>query len=187
MLLLRRWWPVPAAIAVTLFVQKVFFESRYDVSGHAGEHLSSASAPFAAAAFVAILLVFTPRARTHPLVLVPAAGWLIATAALLVGNVRVIDVLVRAGMSRTPTSEVRFNAALDAAHSLADAAPWYAVLAVLALIAALWRLGHISLRVAIGASMLNVIFPPWIFPGAGILVLLVARGIAYHRSFAPLV
>src|SRR5437660_1249618 len=52
MLLVRRWWPVPALIVSSLVVQKVFFESRYDVSGHAAEHLSSANAPFAAFAVV---------------------------------------------------------------------------------------------------------------------------------------
>jgi hypothetical protein len=36
--------------------------------------------------------------------------------------------------------------------------------------------------VAIGAAVLSVIFPPWIFPGAGVLVLTIARCIAYQRA-----
>lgn len=66
----RRWWPVPVLLTTSLVVQKAFFESGYDVSGHAAEHLSSATATFPAFALVAILLYVTPRARRQPLVVV---------------------------------------------------------------------------------------------------------------------
>src|SRR5438132_13654069 len=105
MVLLRRWWLVPVAIATSLVAQKVFFEGRYAVSGHAAEHRASASAPFAACVFVAILLFVTPRARRQPVVLVTCAAWLASTVLVLVGNVRVVDALVRAGMGHTPTSQ----------------------------------------------------------------------------------
>ena len=104
MLLVRRWWPVPALIVSSLVVQKVFFQSRYDVSGHAAEHLSSANAPFAAFAVVAILVFVTPQARRQPVVLATSAAWLVSTVLVLIGNVRVVDALVRAGMGHTPTS-----------------------------------------------------------------------------------
>jgi hypothetical protein len=179
---LRRWWPVPAVLAISLVVQKVFFESRYDVSGHAGEHLSGASVAFPAFAVVAIVLYVTPPARRQPLVLVTSAMWLISTVLVLVGNVRVVDALVAAGMSDTPTSQVVFNATIDSAHGLANLAPWLGVLSALALTGALWRHRHISGRVAIGAAFLSVIFPPWIVPGAGVIVITIARCIAYHRA-----
>ena len=183
MLLVRRWWLLPAALASSLVAQKVFFASRYDVSGHAAEHLSSASAPFAGFAFVAILLFVTPRARHQPVVLVTSAAWLVSTVLVLVGNVRVIDALVRAGMGHTPTSQLVVDAKIESAHHLANLAPWLGVLAALALTAALWRYHHVSGRVAIGAAV--VIVPPWIIPGAGVLVLVLARSIAYHRAREP--
>lgn len=185
MFLVRRWWPVPVLLASSLVVQKVVFESRYDVSGHAAEHLSSATAPFAAFAVVAILLFVTPRARRQPVVLVTNATWLISTVLVLIGNVRVVDALVRAGMGHTPTSQLVENADIESAHDLANLAPWLGVLAALALTGALWRYRHVSGRVAIGAAVVNVIFPPWIIPGAGVLVLTVARCIAYHRALKP--
>ena len=182
MIHVRRWWPVPALLAFSLFVQKAFFESRYDVSGHAGEHVSSATATFLAFALVAILLYVTPRARREPIVLVTSATWLVGTVLVLVGNVRVVDALVRAGLGDTPTSQLGEDAAIDAAHNLANLAPWLGVLAALGLTAALWRCRHVSGRVAIGAAILNVIFPPWIVPGAGVLVLTIARGVAFQRA-----
>jgi len=171
-------------VAISLVVQKVFFESRYDVSGHAAEHLSSASAAFPAFALVAILLYVTPRARRQPLVLVTSATWLLGTVLVLVGNVRVVDALVGAGLGDTPTSQLVEDATIDSAHDLANLAPWLAVLAALALTAALRRYRHVSGRVAIGAAVLSVIFPPWIIPGAGVLVVTIARCIAYRSSQA---
>lgn len=56
------------------------------------------------------------------------------------------------------------------------------VLTALALTGVLWRYRYVSGRVAIGATVLSVIFPPWIFPGAGVIVLTIARCIAYQRA-----
>jgi len=53
--LARRWSPVPALLGSSLVIQKLFFESRYDVAGHAAGHLSSATAPFFATAVVILL------------------------------------------------------------------------------------------------------------------------------------
>ena len=182
MFLVRRWWPVPALIVSSVFAQKVFFESRYDVSGHAAEHLSSAVAPFAAFAVAGMLLFVTPRARRQPVVLVTSAAWLVSTVLVLIGNVRVVDALVRAGMGHTPTSQLVEDANIASAHDLANLAPWLGVLAALALTGALWRYRDVSRRVAIGSAVVNIIFPPWIIPGAGVLVLTVARCVAYQRA-----
>ncbi len=179
---LRRWWPVPVLLAISLVAQKVFFESRYDVSGHAGEHLSSATVAFPAFAAVAIVLYVTPRARRQPLVLVTSVSWLASTVLVLVGNVRVVDALVSAGMAHTPTSQLDPGRTIEAAHGLANFAPWLGVVSAIALTVVLWRYGHISGRVAIGAAFLSVIFPPWIVPGAGVVVVSIARCIAYHRA-----
>jgi hypothetical protein len=178
---LRRWWPVPAVLVGSLVVQKLLLESRYDVSGHAGEHLTSASAVFPAFALVAIVLYVTPPARRQPLVLATCAVWLACTVLVLVGNVRVVDALVDSGMADIPTSELVVGPKLDAAHDLANLAPWLAVVAAIALTAAMWRGGHISGRVAAGAVVLSVIVPPWIVPGAGVIVVTVASCIAFQR------
>lgn len=163
-------------------LQKVLFESRYDVSGHAGEHLSSASVAFPAFAMVSIVLYVTPQARRQPLVLATSALWLVSAVLVLVGNVRVIDALVDAGMAHTPTSQLVGNATIDSSHDLANLAPWLGVVAALALTGALWRQRHISGRVAVGAAVLSVIVPPWIIPGAGVIVITVACCIAFHRA-----
>ena len=175
---MARLWPVPLILAASLVVQKAFFESRYDVSGHAAEHLGSAGAPFFAAALLAILLWATPAARRQIAVVAGSIAWMAATVLVLVGNVRVIDDLIAAGLAHVSTENVP-----DVAdHGLANSAPWLAVIAALALTMALWRRRHVSRRVAAVAAVLNILFPPWIIPGAGVLVLVGARCAARARA-----
>lgn len=159
-------------------MQKFAFESRYDVGGHAAGHVSSASAPFGAFVLIVVLLWATPAARGQLDVVAAGAGWLVATVLVLVGNVRVVDALVDAGLGTAPTEGLP-----DVAdHGLANLAPWLAVVAAVVMAGVFWRRGHVSQKVAIGSGLLSVCFPPWIIPGAGVLVLVVARAIAYHRS-----
>ena len=83
------------------------------------------------------------------------------------GNLRVVDDLVAAGYSRTPTGSVP-----DVAdHSLANSSVWYAEVAALLLVAAWRRRRHIGNRATTGAVIATVIIPPWIIPGAGVIVL----------------
>ena len=177
-----RWWPAAALITLSVVAQKIFVESRYDVSGHAAEHLSSAGVAFAAFALAGILLYATPGGRRRPVVVGTVAVWLLTTVLVLVGNLRVVDALVRAGLADTPTSELVQDTTIESAHDLANLAPFLGVVAAIALTWVFWRCRHISGRVTVSATVLSVIFPPWIFPGAGVLVVIVARCVAYHRA-----
>jgi hypothetical protein len=174
----REWWPVPVFPALAVLAQQVLLVSRYDVGGHAAEHLGSASIPFLAAAVLAILAWATPLAARQIDVLMSLVLWFSATVVVMVGNLRVVDDLVAAGHSRTPTSAVP-----DVAdHSLANSSVWYAVAAALVVVAAFrWR-RHIGNRATIGAVVTTVAFPPWIIPGAGVGVVAIVRCVARHRE-----
>ena len=145
---------MPVFVAGALLAQRVLLSSRYDVGGHAAEHLATASAPFMAAAVLAILLWATPRARHQIDVLVAAAAWFTTMVLVMLGNLRVIDDLVAAGYSHASTGSVP-----DVAdHALADSSIWYAVVAALMLVASFrWR-RHIGNGGAIGAAIATV-FP----------------------------
>jgi len=170
------WWPVPTFIALSVVVQTRFV-SRYDVGGHAAEHLASASAPFLAAATISILVWATPGALRQMDVVLAAAAWFAMTVVVMVGNLRVVDDLVQAGYAFTPTSTVPDIAD----HSLANSSIWWAVAAALVLVAAFrWR-HHIG-DAATAVACVAMIFPPWMIPGAGVLVLTVVRCVAHGRS-----
>jgi hypothetical protein len=152
----RGWWPVPALIAAALMAQQLLLGGRYEVGGHAAEHLAGASAPFMAAAVVSILVWATPEARRQVHLIGAAALWFATTLLVMVGNLRVVDDLVAAGYSHTPTDSVP-----DVAdHSLANASVWYAEVAALVLIAAWRSRRHIGNRATIGAVVATVIIPP---------------------------
>jgi hypothetical protein len=170
------WWLVPTLIAIGLVAQ-IRFVSRYDVGGHAAEHLASASVPFMAAATLGILFWATPRALRQIDVVLAAAAWFAMTVVVMIGNLRVVDDLVDAGYGFTPTSTVP-----DVAdHSLANSSIWWAVVAALVLVAAFrWR-HHIGDAATVGACV-AMIFPPWMIPGAGVLVLTVVRCVAHGRA-----
>src|SRR5687767_5557498 len=106
MAMVRRWWPIPVAVALSIVVQTVLYAGRYDVSGHAAEHLDSGSFVFLATVVAGVLLWTTPAARRSPLVLVGLATWLGAGVAIAVGNVRVVDALIDAGHAITPTGSL---------------------------------------------------------------------------------
>ncbi len=178
---LRHWWPVPAAVATGLIAQRLLLTDRYDVDGHAAEHLASATAPFMAAAVIFILFWATPRAHRQVDLLAAAAGWFVTTLLVMAGNLRVVDDLVTAGYSRTPTDSVP-----DVAdHSLANSSVWWAVLAALLVVVLFRRRRHIGNRAAIGASVSTLIVPPWIIPGAGVIVLAIIRVVQHGREHRP--
>ena len=124
-----------------------------------------------AAAVVATLFWATPLARSHVDVLVVAGAWVATTVVVLIGNLRVVDDLIAAGYSRTSTDSVPDIAD----HSLANSSVWYALAAALVLIGAWRRRGHIGNRATIGAVFTTVIIPPWIIPGAGVIVVAIVR------------
>lgn len=172
----RDWWPLPMFIASSVVVQTRFM-SRYDVGGHAAGHLGGASAPFMAAAVIGILFWATPRALRQVDVVLAATAWFATTVVVMIGNLRVVDDLVEAGYGYTPTSTVPDIAD----HSLANSSIWYAVAAALVLVASFrWR-RHIGNTATVGACF-AMLFPPWMIPGAGVLVLTVVRCVAHSRE-----
>jgi len=110
---------------------------------------------------------------TVPLISLSAPPDVLAATTLLVmmGKLRVVDDLVAAGYSRTPTGSVP-----DVAdHSLANSSVWYAVAAAFLVIAAVRRRRYVGNRATIGAVVATLIIPPWIIPGAGVIVLAIVR------------
>ena len=93
-------------MGVSVGAQQVRLTSRYEVSGHAAEHLGSASTFFFACALVGTLLLFTRDAWRQPLVVIALGAWLVTTVFVLIGNVQVVDALIADGLADVPTDRL---------------------------------------------------------------------------------
>lgn len=78
--------PVALVLIVARFVQHLVLDGRYDVGGHAAEHLTGASAPFMAVVVVTALLRAERRVLRSPAATLAALAWLAATVLVMVGT-----------------------------------------------------------------------------------------------------
>jgi hypothetical protein len=170
------------ALALSVLVQTVVYTGRYDVSGHAAEHLDSGSFVFLAAVVAGVLLWTTPAARRSPFVLVGVATWLGAGVAIAIGNARVVDALIDAGQATTPTGSLVETAAVTDAHSLANMAPFIAVVGALVVVLGVYLVRAVSVVLAGVAALLNVLIPYWIAPGFGVALVAIAGVIATEKA-----
>jgi hypothetical protein len=178
----RRWWPIPVAVGLSLLIQTAAYTSRYDVGGHAAGHLSSGSFVFLATVVAGVLLGTTPATRRSAFVLVGLATWLGAGVAIAIGNVRVVDALIDAGQATTSTGNLVESSAVSDSHWLANTAPLLAVAGAFIVVLGMYRVRAASARLAGAAAVLNVLVPPWILPGFGVVVVAIARVVAVEKA-----
>ena len=180
--LLRTWWPVAAFLVPVLVVQTVW-SARYDVAGHAADHLQSATPVFPMVFLSAVLLWALPGRGRRDLWL-----WLLLAAAIasclvvLAGNVQVIDAIGGATWSDTQASQLGpARPGFESGHDLAALGAWGAVLATMLAAGLLWRRRLVSAKVAAAAVAVSLVVPYFIAPGAGVVVLAVSAAVARSR------
>ncbi len=183
---IRRFWPIPALLAAVITVQAVW-TSRYTVTGHAAEHLASASPVFGLAFLIGVVVWGVAAAsRRTPGLWILVALVIAGAVGVAMGNVRVVDAIGGASWS---TEEVELlgptRPGFVDGHDLAERAALFTVAISILLALWLWRHHAVSGRVCAGAVVLTIIVPYWIFPGAGVVVLAVALVIAQLRSAQP--
>jgi hypothetical protein len=181
-LLLRDWWPAVIFLVPVLVVQAVW-SAQYEASGHAAGHLGSATAIFPMAFLSAVLLWVLPRrGRRDPLLWLLIAAALGSCPVVLVGNVQVVDAIGDDDWTDTQASALGpSRPGFKSGHDLAMLGAGGAVLATMLIAGLLWRRGLVSGYVAAAAAALSLLFPYWIFPGFGILVLVISAVLARWR------
>jgi hypothetical protein len=172
---------VPAAFVVA-GAATIVFASFFDASGHAADHLRSARALFPMMAVYAVIVWAIPSRRSPG---VWIAGVLLFVALLIVmaGNLRVVDAIDGENWTDEQADTLGpGRSGFDSGHTLATVGMWSAVGATVLLAVVLLVQHVIRWPVAVGAMLLSVVFPPWVIPGAGILVLGLALCIARARG-----
>jgi uncharacterized membrane protein YfcA len=181
---LGRWWPMVAFIAIAIAAQTIALRG-YDARGHAADHLSSAQVVFFGSALVAIILWSTPRARRQVDVVLACGVWLGMLVGVAIGNLRVVDAI--AGADWTDDQAETLGEGLrgfESGHDLAELCSVLGVGAAIGLTIVMFMTGHINRGIAIGAVAVSLLFPRWIVPGAGVLVLTVALCVARGRRLS---
>jgi hypothetical protein len=179
----RTWWPVAAFLLPVLVVQAVW-SARYDLAGHAADHLQSATPVFPMAFLSAVLLWALPgRGRRDPLLWLLLAAAIASCLVVLAGNLRVIDAIGGATWSDTQASQLGpTRPGFESGHELAALGAWGAVVATMLVAGLLWRRGLASAKVAAAAAVVSLVFPYFIAPGAGVVVLVVSAAVARSRD-----
>jgi hypothetical protein len=135
----------------------------------------------------AVLLWALPRrARRDPLLWLVTAAAIASCLVLLVGNVWVIDAIGGATWSDAQASELGpARPGFDSGHDLAELGAWGAVLATMLAAGLLWLRRLVSAKVAAAAAAVSLVFPSFIAPGAGVVVLVVSAVVAHARALGP--
>lgn len=178
----RDWWPVPAMLVPVLVAQIVWF-GHYHATGHAAGHLVSATTIFGVVFALAVLVWASPsllRRRWELWVLVAC----VAVSALIptIGNLRVVDAIgTRDWTDDQASANGPLRPGFGSGHDLAERGVWLVIGFAVLLAGWFWFKHGVRTGVAIAAIILSLIFPPWIFPGAGSIVLTVATVVRRAR------
>jgi hypothetical protein len=181
--IVRNWWPVPAFLAAVLAAQAAW-SARYDVAGHAADHLQSATAVFAMV-FLSSVLVWAlpPRARRDPLLWLLTGATVAAAFVVMAGNLRVVAAIGGETWSDAQAAALGPDRpGFASGHDLAGFGAWVAVAATVLLAGLLWARRLVGVWIAVAATALSLLVPSFIVPGAGIVVLAVAAAVGRARQ-----
>src|SRR5215204_3931347 len=181
--ILHSWWPV-AAFLVPVLVAQTIWSARYDVAGHAADHLQSATPVFPMVFLSAVLLWALPgRGRRDPVLWLLLATAIASCLVVLAGNVRVIDAIGAATWNDAQASQLGpTRPGFESGHDLAELGAWGAVLATMLVAGLLWLRRLVSAKVAVAAAAVSLVFPHFIAPGAGMVVLVLSAAVARSRD-----
>ena len=132
----------------------------------------------------AVLLWALPgRGRRDRLLWLLLAAAIASCLVVLAGNVRVIDAIGGVTWSDAQASQLGpTRPGFESGHDPAELGAWGAVLATMLVAGLLWRRRLVSAKVAVAAAMVSLVFPHFIAPGAGVVVLAVSVAVARVRE-----
>jgi hypothetical protein len=178
--ILRRWWPIAAFIVVGVvggLLMDQIFPGR---KGHGAGHLESAKVVPAVVTLVAVILWAVPGGRRATALWGASAVLVGGLIIVFVGNVRVVNAIGKDNWSDAQADALGpARTGFTSGHSLTDEGILLVLIAATLVTIVLLARKRVTKAVGIGALVANL-FPPWIIPGAGIIVL--AVGLTHARD-----
>jgi len=185
---IQRWWPVPAIVLIALSMQTIFHRLAFgSPQGHATGHLQSAGSSFFVMAMFAVIVWALPSSKRTWTVWLTGGLLALSLLPIAIGNYQVVDALRGTNYSNEQLSALSGTLpGFEEGHDLAERGVFLPAIAATLLAAALWRNKAIGLVVAIAAVVCSFLFPPWIVPAFGVVIMAVAacRRRALGRTLA---
>jgi hypothetical protein len=181
-----RWWPLAGFLVPIVTIQHLWFGG-YNAAGHAAGHLASASAIFGAA-YVNSVIVWAarPDLRRRTGLWLLSSAMVAATIIPTIGNLRVVDAIGTDDWTDDQASARGFTRpGFASGHDLAERGMWVVVACAVLFAGWLWWRRAVGNKAGIAAIFLSVIFPPWILPGAGLVVIAIALVVDRARRLRP--
>jgi len=163
--------PLVAVLVVIVGVQ-LWWSRGYSPTGHAAEHFASASVVFGVAfVLVAIVWALPSAERRHPVLWILMGLVAIAAAVNTYANVLVVDAIGDEDWSIDTVNALGASReGFEEGHELSEPMAMGGVAAAAALVVWLGFRRVISVRLCIGAVIACVLFPYWVFPGLGMVI-----------------
>jgi hypothetical protein len=156
---------------------------------HARGHLASAQSPLSHVAVLAVMFWTLPRDRRPMLAWIAALVILVGVVFDTAGNLQVVDAIGGESWSDAQTERLGpSRPGFDEGHDLASVGMWIVVAGAIAFAVIMMVIGAIGPLPGILSIGISLVFPPWIAPGFGLVVVaiaLLAKGKAENERSQP--
>ncbi|MFN2489247.1 MAG: hypothetical protein ABR529_05860 [Actinomycetota bacterium] len=175
-----RWETIIAVVFVIVWivVANLTLDAFVDPKGeHARGHFGSAQSALPHLGVLAVMFWALPRRRAwvRGLLGIAALVVLVGCGITLAGNLKVIDAASAQGWTEAEAEAVEETLpGVQEGHDQTSSGMWTVVWGAVAFAAILMATKALGLAAGISSIVLSVIFPPWIAPGFGLVVVAIA-------------
>jgi hypothetical protein len=163
-------------VVVCVAVMDLVSESLVETNGgHAGGHLASAQSPFPLIPLLALMIWALPeRDRRRPLIWIAALVIVVGGVIDTIGNLEVVDAIGDATWNDAEAQRIGpTRPGFEEGHDLAGLGMSIVTGGAIAFAAAMALTRNLHPVAALASAALSFVFPPWIAPGFGLIVIVV--------------
>ncbi|CAN5611132.1 hypothetical protein BH24ACT26_BH24ACT26_09070 [soil metagenome] len=164
-------------VVVCVAIMDFVSESLVETSGpHARGHLASAQGPFPLLPLLALMIWALPhKDRYYPLIWIAALVIVVGGVIDTIGNLQVIDAIGDAAWSDAQAERLgSARPGFEEGHDLAGVGMSIITAGAIAFAAAIALTRNVRPVTALASAALTFVFPAWIGPGFGLIVIVVA-------------
>ena len=164
-------------VVIIVAMANLVSDALIETSGsHARDHLASAQGPFPLIPLIALMIWVIPSPdRRHPLIWVAVLAILVGGVIDVMGNLQVIDAIGDASWNDAQAERLGARRpGFEEGHDLAATGTLIITAGAILFAAAMALTRNVHPVTALASAALTFVFPPFIAPGFGLIVLVVA-------------